>query len=490
MNLSEQARLNRTAIICNGIINLVLLAAYLLEYSKGARTTGYTIGMAAFTVLPVVFEAFFYRWRRDSKAIRFVIALTYMTMYTFVIFTTTSPVAYVYIIPMYMVVILFSDVFYCVLVCGGGLVINIIHMIYYGSTVGYDAEGAMADLEIRIALMVLLAIFNVLSTTVLNKINKEKLMNIQMEKEKTESLLESIIQTSESMIGGITQSDQHMTTFGESVKKIQYAMGEVTNGNTDTANAIQTQQQQTSQIQVNIGLVREAAVAIDSDMIDTSELAADGKRRMEVLKSQLVESLEITEMIQQRTMVLGKHTEEMNGIIKMITNVANRTEILALNASIEAARAGEAGKGFAVVAEEVSALANQTKSSTVQITKLIRKVTKELATVAEAINQMTEESRSNEAFSGEALRSFTKVEDATIKIARQTETMKHTVEELEAANKDIVDSIQTISAITEEVAAHSSETYDACAKNAELVEEMTVIVKDLNREAQELKAQT
>jgi methyl-accepting chemotaxis protein len=313
---------------------------------------------------------------------------------------------------------------------------------------------------------------------------------MRLEKEKSDRLLKDMIQTSESMISGITQSDQNMTTFGESVMKIKNAMGEVTHGNTEAADAIQKQQRQTAQIHVNIGKVREAAAAIDKDMAEASALAADGKKRMDILKKQIGDTLMTTEMIQQKTAVLNKQTDEMNSIIKLITSVANRTEILALNASIEAARAGDAGKGFAVVAEEVSALANQTKSATIHITKLIRNVTEELKSVAEAVDQMTGDSRANESGSGEALQSFARVEDATVEIARQTVTMKRTVEELEAANKDIVESIQTISAISEEVAAHSSETYDACTQNAELVEDMTHIVKGLSLDAQALKAHT
>lgn len=66
----------------------------------------------------------------------------------------------------------------------------------------------------------------------------------------------------------------------------------------------------------------------------------------------------------------------------MITSVANQTSLPALNASIGAARAGEAGRGFAVVATEISGLANQTQSATVDITDVIRSVSDKLQAAA------------------------------------------------------------------------------------------------------------
>lgn len=59
--------------------------------------------------------------------------------------------------------------------------------------------------------------------------------------------------------------------------------------------------------------------------------------------------------------------------------------------------------------------------------------------------------------------------------------------ELETANAGIVESIQTISSITEEVSAHSSETYEACEKNSEMVSEVTAIVENLNEETKKIK---
>lgn len=490
MKKSDLSRLNRTAILNHTLIDLVLFAAYLLEYSKGNRTFSYVLVFSAFSILPIVFEFFYHRYRPDSKVTRYLIAFSYLTLYTFVIFTTTSVLAFTYIIPMYMVVILYSNVTYCLLVCGLGIVINASHMIYYATTFGYSDPAEITDLEIQIALLVLCAIFNALSTSVMNKINQEKLLKIKEEKTKSDTLLSNILQTSDSMIQDITTSDHHMKIFGESVHHIQNSMDDVTKGNTETATAIQNQQQKTAQIQDYIGKVREAATVIDTDMVDTSSLATEGKTQMTRLNKQLDNALMSTELIQAKTAALNEQTKEMNSIISIISSVASRTEILALNASIEAARAGELGLGFAVVAKEVSSLANQTKSATVNITKLINTITQELIEVSGAVDHMTIDSRTNKEASQTALTNFMKVEESTQSIAKQTLGMKNNVEELESANRTIVDSIQTISAITEEVAAHSSETYNACLHNSKLVQEMTVIVSDLNKGAQQLKSKT
>ncbi|MDR0964027.1 MAG: methyl-accepting chemotaxis protein [Clostridium sp.] len=486
---SDLSRLNRTAILDHALIDIVLFAAYILEFVKGSRTVEYTIGFSIFALAPIIFEIIFHRFKRDSKLTRYIIAITYLSLYTFVIFTTTSGLAFTYIIPMYMVVILYSDVLYCIIVCTLGILINVAHMIYYATTFGYSDPSEITDLEIRVALLVLCLIFSALSTSVMNKINQEKLRKINEDKEKSDALLEKILRTSDAMILGIGQSEEHMNTFDQSVRFIQNSMEEVTKGNTETANAIQVQQQKTAQIQEYIAQVREAATTIDTNMSETSDLVSDGKKQMNLLETQIENSLKSTELIQKKTAQLNDQTKEMNAIIGIISSVANRTEILALNASIEAARAGELGKGFAVVAQEVSSLANQTKSATVNITKLIRTVTEELVDVSRAVNQMTVDSRSNQEVSQESLEHFIKMEAATQETAKQTQGMKSNVEELEAANHNIVDSIQTISAITEEVAAHSSETLNACIKNSELVDNMSQIVSNLSTNATELKAQ-
>lgn len=109
--------------------------------------------------------------------------------------------------------------------------------------------------------------------------------------------------------------------------------------------------------------------------------------------------------------------------------------MLALNASIEAARAGDSGRGFAVVASQISELAQNTQVATSDITSLIQNINAELA----------------------------------------------------QANEDIVQNIQTISAITEEISAHSNETFNACEDNAQMVTSVRQIVGELNESAQRMQ---
>ena len=183
-----------------------------------------------------------------------------------------------------------------------------------------------------------------------------------------------------------------------------------------------------------------------------------------------------------------KTADEMNSITVIITDVASQTKLLALNASIEAARAGEAGRGFAVVATEISNLAGQTSQATENINTLIGDVVNQVGTMVTTIERLLQIDDEESKCASETAESFNKISGTVDIIKQHTADLDDLVGRLSQANEDIVNSIQTTTAVTEEVTAHATETYDVSLQNQEVVNALGDLVKSLNEDAELLKA--
>ncbi len=484
---SEKGFVNRIALLGHTIIDTVLFLAYAVEVFKGSRTLGYFVVFSLLCVVPVVAEQILYRRNHEEELIKHIMGISYGILYLFVIFTTTSALACTYAFPMFMVIILYMDVRYCVLISAGAVFGNIVFVIIHALTVGYTSA-EIPDVEIRVAATLLTSAFMIMATSAVKRVNAEKLKRIQEQTDEANKLADSVLSTSGEMIPEIEEVSGKVEQLGESMEQIHSYMGEVSSGSTETAESVQMQLQKTEQIQQHIVRVKDTAAGIEENMNDTVQKVDMGRQQMDVLAAQVEKSMEANHQVLNQMKALSEYTNRMNTIIETITSIANSTGMLALNASIEAARAGESGRGFAVVASQISGLANQTKSATVNITELIEHINSELVSVEAAVDVVTESNKSNAESTQVVTENFAGITRGTEEIGKQTRELLDTVEELEAANADIVESIQTISAITEEVSAHANETYSACEANALLVESVTKAVEELSAGAQKLQA--
>jgi twitching motility protein PilJ len=144
---------------------------------------------------------------------------------------------------------------------------------------------------------------------------------------------------------------------------------------------------------MNNSIQRVAEAAREAEIVacEASKIAQKGG---EVVENTVVGILELRETVAEtsrKVKRLGESSQEINSIVALVSQIASRTNLLALNASIEAARAGEAGRGFAVVADEVRQLADKSAKSLHEIEQIVMQIQSETSSVMMAMEEGTQQ---------------------------------------------------------------------------------------------------
>ncbi len=480
---------NRITVIAVTIISSIIGFAYLAEAVKHNRTWGYVCSVFGIALLIIIASWICYIIKPSSHLVRFVTTVGYTILYAYVMFTGTNDLVFTYALPVFVVITLYNDIGYIITVGVGLVIINAAYVIVRLISGGVTPKD-ITTFEIQILLSILFGLYMLLVVSINRKLNKMKASALNEENEHITRLLDKIIQVSGNMSNDVVNVSGQMKDLEESVERTLYAMEEVKNGTNETAYAIQEQLYKTEEIQNNVDSVKQAVSIISEKMETTTEAIKNGQSHIKALNNFTEVSETAGKEVADALKTFEEYTSRMNSIIDIITNVADQTSLLALNASIEAARAGAAGKGFGVVATEISNLASQTTSATLDITQLIGDITKQLNIMVETIDNLIESNGKQAEASSETSESFKIITSDIGEIRKQSEDLESIVEQLVTSNKAIVESVQTISAITEEVSANSSETYETSRKNEEIVRNVGSIVKSLDEDANTLRNET
>jgi methyl-accepting chemotaxis protein len=242
-------------------------------------------------------------------------------------------------------------------------------------------------------------------------------------------------------------------------------------------------QEQTGQTaQVSSAVEEMTATIVESsrnagEAANQAKEAANAARAGNQVVSQTIEGMNrIAQVVQQSANTvqeLAKSSDKIGEIISVIDDIADQTNLLALNAAIEAARAGEQGRGFAVVADEVRKLAERTTKATKEITDMIKGIQNDTKGAVASMEQGINEVQHGRELADKAGESLTAIATYSQKVMDMIQQIATAAEEQSAASEEIARSVEGIAKVTKE--------------NATGVEQSAAAAEQLNRQAEGLQ---
>jgi methyl-accepting chemotaxis protein len=252
--------------------------------------------------------------------------------------------------------------------------------------------------------------------------------------------LQDIIAETRDVVGQLGATATKLTQASNTVSASSHAQSEMS---LSTAAAVE-------QITASIGQVAERARETSAEAKQAGVLAEDGARVVRDVSAQIHQLAGSVAENSQRIEGLGERSREIGGIVGVIRDIADQTNLLALNAAIEAARAGEQGRGFAVVADEVRKLAERTGTATVDISAKIEAIQQDTDGAVEGMHASGKRLEEVVALSAAAAASLARISDGTAAARARVEDIAHATEEESQAGAAIARNVEQVAAMAEQ----------------------------------------
>ena len=305
--------------------------------------------------------------------------------------------------------------------------------------------------------------------------------------ERLRTLIEKIQHNAKEVSTFAAQLNENASQSTLATQQIATSIGNVAENANKQETAVS---QSTEDIRAFAELLQSFEVKADSSVEsakNVEDIADAGRVAVSGAVEQMSEVAESVEKSAQVIQQLADRSAQIGNISSTIANIAEQTNLLALNAAIEAARAGEAGKGFAVVADEVRKLAESSNVAASQIAELITTIQTEMNSALTQMEKGNGEVESGKIIVAAAGESFQHITDAIAELtshaeeilnnaqvaSKRVDKLVESMDELNQSSKDVSAETESVSAATEEQSASIDEVASASQKLSELAAELT-----------------
>lgn len=426
--------------------------------------------------------------KKDGNLFRFVSIIGYAAVYGIALINAKSDTVFTMAFPIMVMYVLYFDTLFMGIISGVLLVLNIVSVVM-ASISGSMPSGIDFALSSALLQAATIGVAGSALTwiTHLEKVMKGEQMNeVKSEKEKSEQILSDVLALGNTVKENTNKADALMEKLNDATTTALETLKAVADSNNDNAKNIESQTVMTSNIQEMIITADSNASRMERIAGDSLNMVSEGRKLVEKLDDKASNISAMNEQVMNTINEFVKNAIEVRGITDKINGISSQTNLLSLNASIESARAGEAGRGFAVVADEIRNLADETQTLTAEISGIVETLENNASGTKETVSKVVASIEDEKVLIDDSMDTYVKMEDMFKQLYESVTDTQKQLKQIVDSNNAIVDSINQLSAASEEVAASMDMAVELSNNNMAKTKEAGGLMEEIVTSANQL----